>query len=261
MDLGYYLFAGFDFMDDYTGKGNDMYKDSQFDRTIDGMVSNACTYIHETGHLLGLDDYYDYDTENGSNVGLGGADMMDYTIGDHCSYSKIMLGWVTPTIVTTTQSVTINSFESSGDVIMLLLDYNGTNFSEYLLIDLYTKTGLNETHGNQASSDLYYSNTTKSGAEYGIRVYHVSSNIDDPYSDDYFSFTTNNNSMSDEALIKLVSANGNKYISSEDYTWDTDLFQTGDSLVSYKRNDGKLVNFSISFTSVSASGATVSITF
>lgn len=267
LELGYYLFAGLDFMDDYTGNANDQKYYSDYtasDRSkyaIDGMITNACTYIHETGHLLGLDDYYDYAQTKGSNVGLGGADMMDNTIGDHCSYSKIMLGWVEPTIVTTTQTVTINSFESSGDVIMLLLDYNGTYFSEYLLIDLYTKTGLNETHGNQYDSLLYYSENTKSGAEYGVRIYHVSSDIDDPYSDDYYSFTTNNNSYSDEALIKLVSADGNGYISNDDYTWDTNLFQTGDTLASYKRNDGKTVNFTISFTSVTASGATVSITF
>lgn len=267
LELGYYLFAGLDFMDDYTGKDNDQkyysnYTDAQREAyAIDGMITNACTYIHETGHLLGLDDYYDY-YEGGSEVGLGGADMMDYTVGDHCSYSKLMLGWVEPTVVTTTQTVTINPFESSGNAIMLLLDYNGTNFCEYLLIDLYTKTGLNEAHGNQYGSYLY------DGAEYGIRVYHVSSNIDDPYSDGYYSFTTNNNSLSDDALIKLVSANGG-YITTEtdedgyakDYAKSSDLFQTGDTLASYKRNDGKTVNFTITFTSVSADGATVSITF
>lgn len=260
LELGYYLFAGFDFMDDYTGNDNDQKYYSNYtssDRkkyAIDGMVTNACTYIHETGHLLGLDDYYDY-YEGGSEVGLGGADMMDYTVGDHCSYSKLMLGWVEPTVVTTTQTVEINPFESSGNAIMLLLDYNGTNFCEYLLIDLYTKTGLNEAHGNQYGSYLY------DGAEYGIRVYHVSSNIDDPYSDGYYSFTTNNNSLSDDALIKLVSADGNGYISNDSLTDDADLFQTGDTLASYKRNDGKTVNFTITFTSVSADGATVSITF
>lgn len=267
LELGYYLFAGLDFMDDYTGNANDQkyYSDytaaerSQY--AIDGMVTNACTYIHETGHLLGLDDYYDYAQTTGSNVGLGGADMMDNTVGDHCSYSKIMLGWVEPTVVKTTQTVTINSFESSGDVIMIALAGDGTYFSEYLLIDLYAKTGLNEAHGNQYNSLLYYSENTESGAEYGVRIYHVSSNTDDPYSDDYYSFTTNNNSYSDEALIKLVSADGNGYISNDGYTWDTDLFQTGDTLASYKRNDGSTVNFTITFTAVSNSSATVSITF
>lgn len=270
LELGYYLFAGLDFMDDYTGNDNDMsyYPSDYFpegydkaDYAIDGLVTNACTYIHETGHLLGLDDYYDYDEDNGSNVGLGGADMMDNTVGDHNAYSKLMLGWVAPTVVTTTQTVNLKPFESSGDVIMLLLDYNGTNFCEYLLIDLYTKTGLNKAHGNQYDSLLYYSEDTEIGAEYGVRIYHVSSNIDEPYSDKYYSFTTNNNSKSEEALIKLVSAYGNSYLSNEDYACDYDLFQTGDTLTSYKRNDGKTVNFTITFTSVTADGASVSITF
>lgn len=268
LELGYYLFAGLDFMDDYTGNDNDQkyYDDySASDRNkyaIDGMITNACTYIHETGHLLGLDDYYDYYPSEGENAGLGGADMMDYTVGDHCSYSKIMLGWVEPTVVSTTKEVTIDSFESSGNVIMIALSGDETYFSEYLLIDLYTKTGLNEAHGNQYDSYLY------DGADYGIRVYHVSSNVKDPYSDEYYSFTTNNNSLSDDALIKLVSANGG-YITTEtdyegyakDYAKSSDLFQTGDTLESYKRNDGKTVNFTITFTSVSADGATVNITF
>ena len=86
---------------------------------------------------------------------------------------------------------------------MVLLDYDGTYFSEYLLIDLYANTGLNALGASQQNSLLYYDSKTKVGAEYGVRIYHVSSSIKNPYSDEYYSFTDNNNSVSDTARILI----------------------------------------------------------
>lgn len=273
--LGSYLFAGLDFMDEYTGNSNDPYLGAEYDATISGLKINASTYIHETGHLLGLDDYYDYDVETGSLGGLGGADMMDNTVGDHNAYSKMLLGWVTPTIITKSQTITINSFESSGSCLLIALGGGNSNFSEYLLIDLYSATGLNAAHANQYNTYLYYDYDTKVGASYGVRIYHVSSDIDDPFNDDYWSFTTNNNSKSENALLELVRANGEsgyevltdevydeKY---KDYGDSTDLWQAGQKLSSvfpnYARNDNKKVNFDIEIVSVSATQATITITF
>lgn len=266
LEVGYYLFAGFDFMDEHTGNSNDTYLGQDGYTPYKGLKIMAETYIHETGHLLGLDDYYDYEDAKGSGEGLGGADMMDYNVGDHNAYSKLILGWVDPTVITTTQTVTINAFESSGQFLMVLLDYDGTYFSEYLLIDLYANTGLNFLGASQQNSLLYYDLTTKVGAEYGVRIYHVSSSIKTPYNDDYGSFTDNNNSVSDTALIKLVEADGEKkFASTEGYAESTDLWMAGDSLLSafpnYARNDNKKVNFDIRINSVSKTSATITITF
>lgn len=266
LEVGYYLFAGFDFMDEHTGNSNDTYLGQEGYTPYKGLKIMAETYIHETGHLLGLDDYYDYEDAKGSGEGLGGADMMDYNVGDHNAYSKLILGWVDPTVITTTQTVTINAFESSGQFLMVLLDYDGTYFSEYLLIDLYANTGLNFLGASQQNSLLYYDLTTKVGAEYGVRIYHISSSIKTPYNDDYGSFTDNNNSVSDTALIKLVEADGEKkFASTEGYAESTDLWMAGDSLLSafsnYARNDNKKVNFDIRINSVSKTSATITITF
>lgn len=266
LEVGYYLFAGFDFMDEHTGNSNDTYLGQDGYTPYKGLKIMAETYIHETGHLLGLDDYYDYEDAKGSGEGLGGADMMDYNVGDHNAYSKLILGWVDPTVITTTQTVTINAFESSGQFLMVLLDYDGTYFSEYLLIDLYANTGLNSLGASQQNSLLYYDSTTKVGAEYGVRIYHVSSSIKTPYNDDYGSFTDNNNSVSDTALIKLVEADGEKkFASTEGYAESTDLWMAGDSLLgafpNYVRNDNKKVNFDIRINSVSKTSATITITF
>lgn len=243
----YYLFAGFDFMDENLDK-------------MPGVKVNAETYIHETGHLLGLDDYYDYDTKKGSNLGLGGADMMDYNVGDHGVYSKIMLGWLTPQIITSSQTVTISSSQDGGYAILIPLNWNNSYFCEYLLIDLYTATGLNEMGASQQNTILY------GGAQYGVRIYHVSSSINNPYNDSYGSFTDNNNSVSSIPLIKLIEADGQTSKSSKgSWASASDLWQAGDSLSNvfpqYMRNDGKLLNFNITIDSVSSDSATITITY
>lgn len=266
LELGYYLFAGIDFIDEHTGNSNDYYATQSGYTPYAGLSIMAETYIHETGHLLGLDDYYDYDETQGGGEGLGGADMMDYNVGDHNAYSKLILGWIDPTIVTTTQTLNLSSFATSGQTIMVLLDYDGTYFSEYLLIDFYTATGVNEMAANQDESLLYYDGLTGVGAKYGVRVYHVSSSIKEPYSDDYFSFTDNNNSLTTTPLIKLVEADGEKkFASTNGYAEASDLWMAGDKLstsfANYTRNDGKKVNFDVSVDSVSETGATITITF
>lgn len=255
-DAYYYLFAGFDFMDEDADRADG----TEYSGTIEGLNINASTYIHETGHLMGLDDYYDYDMTVGSGEGLGGADMMDYTVGDHGVYSKIMLGWITPTVVTESKTFTIEPSTTSGDCLLVMLDFDNSYFSEYLLIDLYSATGLNALHASQANSYLY------DGASYGVRIYHVSSSVNNPYSDEYGSFTDNNNTYSSIPLIKLVEADGeNKFAGTRGYASESDLWQTGDVFSRvfpmYTRNDGKLVNFDITVDSVSQTSATVTITF
>ncbi len=250
-----YLFAGLQFMDESTqndpGSGYG---------TIPGLKINAATYIHETGHLLGLDDYYDYEEEKGCGEGVGGADMMDYNVGDHDVYSKIMLGWLEPEIVNETKTVTIRSSQSVGDAILIPLDFDNSYFCEYLLIDLYAAQGLNELHASVDDTLLY------GGAAYGVRIYHISSSADSPYADDYGSFTDYNNSTTDHALIKLVEADGETaFRSSGGLAASSDLWRTGgrlsEAFPSYARNDGKLLNFDIEIGAVSATSATVTVTF
>ncbi|MEY3692280.1 MAG: hypothetical protein RLZZ388_451, partial [Bacillota bacterium] len=50
---------------------------------------DAHVFIHEVGHLLGLQDYYSYDREAGDWGPAGALDMMDFNIGDHNGFSKM----------------------------------------------------------------------------------------------------------------------------------------------------------------------------
>ncbi|MCX7002292.1 MAG: hypothetical protein NTV22_03350, partial [bacterium] len=63
--------------------------------------SSPSVVIHETGHALGVPDFYDYDGTVGPKGGVGGLDIMDGVKGDHNAFSKFMLEWLTPTIITT----------------------------------------------------------------------------------------------------------------------------------------------------------------
>ena len=255
LDAYYYLFAGFDFMDEDADSADGF----EYNGKIDGLQINASTYIHETGHLLGLDDYYDYYPNSGSDEGVGGADMMDYTVGDHSAYSKIMLGWTTPQIVAQDGTFTLYPFAESGDCLLIMLNFDNSYFSEYLLIDFYTATGLNQMHAMQPDSLLY------GGAQKGVRIYHVTGWANNPYSDEYGSFTDSNNSLTSEPLLKLVEADGEtKFRSTNGYAAASDLWQAGGSLsavFNYCRNDGKAVNFDVKVESITNQSATVTVTF
>ena len=136
-DISYYAFAGTDFM----------YPSINIDDSYDptGIKIDAHTYIHETGHLLGLEDYYDYDEEIGPTGGLYGADMMDRNIGDHGCISKLLLGWIEPTIVAGTGEITLNlnAFSSSGDCIIIADKKLTSIYDSYYMIELYNNNGLN----------------------------------------------------------------------------------------------------------------------
>ena len=110
-------------------------------------IPDSHTVIHETGHMLGADDYYSYDM---NEAPAGGSDMMDLNVGDHGAYTKMLFGWVDPYVINGESEhfeITLRPFEESGDVIVLRNSsedpFNGTPFDEYLTLSYYTPTGLN----------------------------------------------------------------------------------------------------------------------
>ncbi len=156
-----YSWMSYDFMDE----GHDGDNDIDID---------AHTYIHEFGHLLGLEDYYDTDYEHAP---MGYVDMMDANIGDHCAYTKYALGWVEPYVVTGNATITIRPFATSGDCIVLKNNasskFYDNAFSEYLMIEYLTPEELWEydsTHGYVGEGFNTYTSP-------GIRVTHVDSRL------------------------------------------------------------------------------------
>jgi M6 family metalloprotease-like protein len=153
---------------------------SEFSRLADGYYDpdiDCHTLVHESGHMMGLDDYYSYDEDTGAPTGC--ADMMDCNVGDHNAYSKMLLGWTTPRYIDGKEedfTITLNSFTDTGDCVLLRNTatdpWNGTPYDEYLILQYYTPTGVNE-----ADSQGYPEWKAGPYAKAGLQVFHVDSRI------------------------------------------------------------------------------------
>lgn len=149
------------------------------------------TYIHETGHRLGLDDYYSYDYGDKNSDGttnydtpIGGLDRRDRNILDHNVYSKYLLGWTKPRVVTkdyleaNNNTLTLNAYEDAGDCLLVPIykdgsrDYNGTPFDEFLILEYYTPTNLNL----KDSATQYYT-APKGFTQCGVLCFHVDARV------------------------------------------------------------------------------------
>lgn len=128
--------------------------------TVPPFVCNLNSLTHETGHLLGLNDYYSYDTssrEEEENAytggalegGLGGMDMMDANIGEQNAFSKWLLGWLEPEIIEYEDLKNLNEEENvytlypsneQGDAIFVKLKSSDSLFTELLVIEVISPT-------------------------------------------------------------------------------------------------------------------------
>ena len=150
------------------------------------------TFIHEFGHILGADDYYD---TAGVHDPLGGYDIMDSMSGDHNAFTKINYGWIKRSrLVTTDTSVTLSleDFSKAGDTIIIGANFDPKlgAYQEYYILMYYTCTGLNggeygyfdkagvvvyhinaslysEVYEGETYYDIYNNNTDASDTEYG----------------------------------------------------------------------------------------------
>ena len=150
---------------------------ASFDWSNDG--HDPHTYIHETGHTYGLDDYYDY-----TNVWkpMGGIDFMDQNLGDHNMVSKFMLGWTSPYVVDDEAIITLRPGTTTGDCFLIPSPgYNGTAFDEYFMFELMAPVGVCE-----ADYKAGYSGTS-GYSQPGIRVMHADTRVYNSNRDTYVS--------------------------------------------------------------------------
>ncbi len=237
-----YLWASYQFMhESYDAEGNVTYDDTS--------VLNTYTYIHEFGHVLGADDYYDT-----AYVGspMGGCDIMDAMTGDHNAYTKFNLGWIdTSRLVTTDSSVTLTleDFSQNGDTIILANNWDPSlgAYQEYYIVVYYRNTGLNA--GDDAG---YFSRD-------GIIVYHVNASLysEEDESGIYYDVYFNNTDPSDsygtsENLIEFV-----KHPDGEDEIF---TYVAGDSLPTVTDDSGNTLGYTFTVDSLEDGTATLTFT-
>jgi len=236
----FYIFMGYDFFFETPASGKTL-------------TLNCETVIHETGHMLGIDDYYDYDRDKGPAGGIGGGDMMDYNVGDHNAFTKLLLGWVDPYVANYDCTITLSSFGKSGDCVMICKN-DQNPFAEYFIIDYYTPDGLNAMAAG--SSGLF--------SIAGIRIYHVDATMKNALDEDsVWSIYKNNNSDTKNKLIALVEADGGNDIENDGYSENSDLFGLGKNVVNgLKWNDGTSAGFTVTIAaSTSGDGRMLTIDF
>ena len=174
------------------------------------------TFIHETGHTLGVNDFYDY---NNTWKPMGSIDYMDQNLGDHNSYTKFAYGWTNPYVIEPvdleggkTARVTLRAASPSGDCLVLASPgYNFTAFDEYLMIELVGPYGIaKEDYKNG------YTNTT-GFTEGGIRVLHIDARA---YSNDHNTYYTDADELGRKATdLRVCNTYGGRigYRSDSDY--------------------------------------------
>jgi M6 family metalloprotease-like protein len=146
--------------------------------------------IHETGHLLGLPDLYDYNSGVGPPGGVGGLDMMDTDWGDHNCFSKLMLEWLTPTIISDgSQTIALNPSGTSTDCVLIMPDaVPGETFDEFFMAQ-YRKRSVGDDPADYPAD--------------GFVVWHIDSTLNESGTDFLY-----DNSYTAHKLVRLMEADG-----------------------------------------------------
>jgi len=144
--------------------------------------------LHETGHALGLPDYYDYDDSVGPRGGVGGLDMMDANQGDHNAFSKWMLDWLTPTVVSSgSTTIALTASGTSRSAVLVWPGASpGSPFTEFFIAQNRQRSG----------------NDTSLACD-GMLIWHVDARLDSS-GNDFLS----NNSYTTHKLLRLMEADG-----------------------------------------------------
>ena len=233
-----YLWASYQFLHE----GYDANGDVNYDN-VSGM--DTYTYIHEFGHVLGADDYYD---TSYNNEPLGGCDIMDSMKGDHNAYTKFNFGWITTSrlvVADGSLTLTLDKFSKNGDTIIIANNWDPSlgAYQEYYVIMYYTGEGLNSGDGGYFSRD-------------GVVVYHVNASL---YTEEYdgvvyYDVYNNNTDSSDQYgtennLIEFVKSSA-----------DTYTYVAGDTLPTLTLDGGETLHYTFTVDSIEDGVATITFT-
>lgn len=201
--------------------------------------------IHETGHALGLPDYYDYDNSVGPRGGVGGLDMMDANKGDHNCFSKWVLDWITPLYVFGgMQNLTLEASGTSKNCVLICPSETSDVFNEYFMVQNRHRVENDKAPGMPGD---------------GMLIWHVDARLDAEGTDYLY-----DNSFAEHKLLRLMEADGKEEIETGVGADADDYFKAGkvldsSSTPSSKKYDG--ANTGIRISEFSAPGTLMSAKF
>ncbi|MDZ4178341.1 MAG: cell wall-binding repeat-containing protein [Coriobacteriia bacterium] len=162
---------------------------------------SASVLIHETGHALGLPDLYDYKPGEGPDGGVGVWDVMHVNTGDHNAFSKWMLGWLDPLVVSAGNSSLV--LRPSGlypDAAIVTPGYSVDDpFREFFLVQTRNTSGNDDTY--------YYPEESR------LNIWHFDATLNE-YGDAF----AWNNSYTSHKFARVVEADGMEDIEQGNWT-------------------------------------------
>ena len=205
-------------------------------------ITRIGVICHENGHFLGLPDLYDYgyDSEGAGNFCLmaGGSWNGSYgTTPAHMSaWCKSNLGWVSPSVLSTSGVYSLGQVETNAQVYKLQGAFPST---QYFLVENRQGVGFD---------------TGLPGSQRGVLIWHVDE-------------TQANNDDQTHYKVDLEEASGIQHLAlNENAGDDADYFRAGNATVFTESSIpnnlsyvGQMLNVNI--TNVGATGASMSVTF
>lgn len=222
-----------------SGLSANAYKQLEKDNLSSIHGINGAVTIHEFAHALGIPDIYDTSMKS---TPAGAFTMQSSDKGGHDPYNLMAMGFASPYVFDSSDTTlddeitfTIHDSQSSGDMILLTPHWDESKqiFDEYILLDLYTPTGLN----------AYHALSMKGANSVGIRVWHVNAEVD---STTHRHKYTNNSVDTNYDLIHYIRNDVNEEYRSLSVFGEDNIFKQGDSfsMEAYKsqlfNGDGKL---------------------
>ncbi|MBR6258106.1 MAG: chitobiase/beta-hexosaminidase C-terminal domain-containing protein [Lachnospiraceae bacterium] len=189
---------------------------------LDDIQDTIVVFTHETGHQLGLDDYYSYESDLSK---LDTFAMMCTNGGDQDGFAKMLLGWLPEENVhwvSSGETVELRPYAETGDIAIILPEEEKNQYgiySQFILAEHYksVKNDVVDEYNRKRRSLSDNSIIVLDQPEEGIRLYHIYARLND--TKDGFVVTN----MSD-AQIPLIE----NYVCSSDKDWG--FFRSGDEL-------------------------------
>lgn len=166
---------------------------------------STTTIIHETGHGLGLPDWYDYDGDVGPDGGVGGLDIMHGNC-DHSCYNKYLLGWINPDIAYgNLDDYSMGHSTDNQDALIFMPGFDPVSpWTEFFMAQVRKDVGIDQP----APGD-------------GILLWHVDATINEKGQ------TLYNNSYTDHKQLRLMEADGLEEIETGNHQADADDYYDG----------------------------------